>query len=262
MSAGASAGEGSAGSDPARVAELAELVRGAGSTVVLTGAGVSVPSGIPDFRSPGTGMWENVNPFEVAHIDAFHRDSERFWSFYRPRFHMLGDKQPNPAHVAIAELEAAGHIDGVITQNIDRLHRMAGSREIVEMHGSIATSSCLSCGSRYELEAVDALFADDGVAYCAECGGRVKPDVVLFGEMLDMGAIERAERLTLGADLMICVGSSLEVYPVAGLPQAVLGNGGQVALVTQGETPFDDVAMVKLDGDVAEEMRALAGALS
>ena len=94
--------------------------------MALTGAGISVPSGIPDFRSPGTGIWENVDPMEVAHIDAFHRDPARFWSFYRPRFETLGEKRPNPAHEALAELERRGLIEGVITQNIDRLHRAAG----------------------------------------------------------------------------------------------------------------------------------------
>ena len=126
--------------------------------VALTGAGVSVPSGIPDFRSPGTGLWENVDPFEVAHIDAFRRDPKRFWQFYRPRFADLGGKQPNGAHLALAELEGAGLLDAVVTQNIDRLHGKAGSERVIEVHGSIATSSCTSCSTSYELDNVGALF--------------------------------------------------------------------------------------------------------
>ena len=136
------------------VAALAELVRSAGSVVALTGAGISVPSGIPDFRSPGTGIWENVDPLEVAHIDAWRRDPERFWSFYGARFQTLGDKRPNGAHAALVELEGRGLLDAVITQNVDMLHRKAGTRELVEVHGSIASSSCLECGARYELEEV------------------------------------------------------------------------------------------------------------
>src|SRR2546421_11617889 len=160
------------------VARLAELIRDSQCTVALTGAGISVPSGIPDFRSPGTGLWENVDPMEVAHIDVFRRDPERFWSYYRPRFGMLSDKQPNAAHSALAELEARGLLEAVITQNIDRLHRKAGSRRVIEVHGTIETSSCLDCGSSYSLEAVDGLFDTGGVARCSGCSGPVKPDVV------------------------------------------------------------------------------------
>ncbi len=117
--------------------------------MALTGAGVSVPSGIPDFRTPETGLWANVDPMEVAHIDVFERDPARFWSYYRPRFQSLGDKRPNAAHEALAELERRGLIEGVITQNIDRLHRAAGSRNVVEVHGSIETSSCTRCAASY-----------------------------------------------------------------------------------------------------------------
>ena len=132
--------------------------------MVLTGAGISVPSGIPDFRSPGTGLWENVNPMEVAHIDVFKKSPDRFWRFYGDRFSSLQDKRPNAAHDAIADLESAGMLRAVITQNIDRLHRRAGSRNVVEVHGSIETSSCTCCEARYRLEDVEALFTDDGVA--------------------------------------------------------------------------------------------------
>ncbi len=245
----------------AGVARLAGLVRGSGRTVVLSGAGISVPSGIPDFRSPETGLWAKVDPMEVAHIDVFERDPERFWSYYRPRFHSLADKRPNRAHEAIAELERGGLVEAVITQNIDRLHRAAGSGEVVEVHGSIATSSCTGCGESYPLERVEALFDDGGVALCAACGGAIKPDVVLFGEMLPLDAIGRATELAEGADLMLCVGSSLVVHPVAGLPALTLEHGGRLAIVTKGETPYDDAAEVKLEGEVDEELAALAAAL-
>ena len=133
------------------VDRLAELVRDARCVVALTGAGISVPSGIPDFRSPGTGLWANVDPMEVAHIDAWRRDPERFWRFYGHRFQTLEDKEPNGAHLALVELERRGRLDAVVTQNIDMLHRKAGTRELVEVHGTIETSSCLSCGARYPL---------------------------------------------------------------------------------------------------------------
>ncbi len=245
----------------AGAARLARLIERADRAVALTGAGISVPSGIPDFRSPGSGIWENVDPMEVAHIDAFHRDPARFWSFYRPRFETLGEKRPNPAHEALAELERRGLIEGVITQNIDRLHRAAGSERVIELHGSIETSSCTFCGASYSLEEVEALFGDDGVAECRTCAGLVKPDVVLFGELLPEAAMAEAQSLAARADLMICVGSSLEVHPAAGLPQLALARGAGLAIVTMGPTPYDADAAVKLDGDVVTELGAVLEAL-
>lgn len=244
-----------------RVGRLASLIRDANSVVALTGAGISVPSGIPDFRTPGRGLWEKVDPMKVAHIDAFHRDTREFWRFYRPRFNELGDKRPNRAHNVLAELEATGRLDAVITQNIDRLHSKAGSDRVIEVHGSIATSSCTSCSASYPLENVGELFDDDGVATCACCMGKVKPDVVLFGELLPEAAMAEAQSLCAGADLLLCVGSSLEVYPVAGLPELTLASGGQIAIVTQGPTPYDGEAVVKLDGDVVAELEELVQAL-
>jgi NAD-dependent deacetylase len=243
---------------------LAALVREAGSVVALTGAGISVPSGIPDFRSPGTGLWANVDPMAVAHIDVFRREPERFWRFYGDRFHALDDRQPNGAHRALAELERRGVVDAVITQNIDRLHRAAGSQRLIEVHGTIDHASCLVCGAgsavaladvRARLEA-----AEDGVPRCA-CGAPLKPGVVLFGELLPEAAMDEASSLALGADLLLCIGSSLEVHPVAGLPELTLRAGGRLAIVTQGSTPYDRQAAVKLGGDVETELRALVEAL-
>ncbi len=242
-------------------AQLASLIREAGSVVALTGAGISVPSGIPDFRTPGKGLWEKVDPMEVAHIDAFHDDTRRFWSFYRPRFADLDEKSPNPAHLNLVELETRGRLDAIVTQNIDRLHTKAGSDRVVEVHGSIATSSCTACRASYPLETVGELFGNDGVATCACCMGKVKPDVVLFGELLPEPAIAEAQELCAAADLLLCVGSSLEVHPVAALPELTLGAGGRVAIVTQGPTPYDDEAAVKLEGDVVSELDAVLAAL-
>jgi NAD-dependent deacetylase len=242
----------------ARVERLAELLHGAECAVVLTGAGVSVPSGIPDFRTPGTGLWENVDPMEVAHIDAWRRDPDRFWGFYRDRFASLAGKEPNDAHLALAELERRGLVRAVITQNVDRLHRKAGSERVIEVHGSIEYSVCLDCRGKQSLEWV---LARDGAPECPSCVTPLKPDVVLFGELLPERAMAEAQELALEADLMVCVGSSLEVYPVAGLPAMTRGGGGRLALVTQGPTPYDAEAEVKLDGDVVEELRAVLAAL-
>jgi len=243
------------------VERLAELLGRSRRAVALTGAGVSVPSGIPDFRTPETGLWAKVDPMEVAHISVFEGDPERFWSYYRPRFQALGDKEPNRAHEALAELERRGLIEGVITQNIDRLHRAAGSENVIEVHGSIETSTCMDCGTSFGLDDVEGIFDKRGVAICTACGGPVKPDVVLFGELLPEEAMARATELAEGADLMLCVGSSLAVHPVAGLPGVTLERGGSIAIVTKGATPYDRDAELKLEGEVDEELAALVAAL-
>ena len=221
-----------------------------------------MPSGIPDFRTPGEGIWEKVDPMEVAHIDAFRRDPARFWGFYRERLRLLADVEPNAAHRALAELERQGRLDAVITQNIDTLHTKAGSERVIEVHGSIRTASCQSCGRRFPMEdVVPGLFDEDGAAVCSECGGPVKPDVVLFGEMLPAEAMAEAEALAERAELMICVGSSLEVFPVAGLPSVTLRSGGGIAVITIGPTPFDGNAVVRMDGDVVADLEAVLAAL-
>jgi len=237
-------------------ARLAQLLREAGPAVVLTGAGISVPSGIPDFRTPMTGLWANVDPMEVAHIDVWRRDPERFWAFYGQRFALLDGKEPNGAHHAIAELERRGLVAGVITQNIDGLHAAAGS-DPIEVHGSIRTASCLACGNAYSLEETRAR----GALPRCDCGAVLKPDVVLFGEFLPEKAMLRANALASTAGLLIAVGSSLEVWPVAELPADTLRAGGKLAIVTKGPTPYDREAAVKLSGDVVEELEAVLSAL-
>ncbi|MGH2831439.1 MAG: SIR2 family NAD-dependent protein deacylase, partial [Solirubrobacteraceae bacterium] len=210
-----------------------------------------------------TGLWENVDPMEVAHIDAFREDPVRFWAFYGERFATLGSKQPNGAHRTLVTLEEHGLLDGVITQNIDMLHRKAGTRELIEMHGSIERCLCSDCALQVELGQVRRRLHEepDGVPRCERCAGALKPDVVLFGECLHESSMQRAQELCLHADLLLCIGSSLEVHPVAGLPRLTRQRGGAVAIITQGPTPLDDHADVRLDGDVVEDLRALTAAL-
>jgi NAD-dependent deacetylase len=243
-------------------ARLAELIRSCQPVVALTGAGISVPSGIPDFRTPLTGLWANVDPMEVAHIDVWRRDPARFWDFYGQRFAALDGTRPNGAHLALAELERRGLLAGVITQNIDGLHSAAGTRDPIEVHGSIRAASCLSCGMRVSLAETRERMAldDEGVPRC-DCGLALKPGVVLFGEFLPADAMERAQALADGAGLMLVVGSSLEVYPVAGLPADTLSHGGRLAIVTRSATPYDGEAVVKLSGDVVDELVAVVAAI-
>jgi NAD-dependent deacetylase len=228
-------------------AMLAELIVANQPCVVLTGAGVSTESGIPDFRSP-SGVWAAYDPYEVASVDGFRRDPARVWEFYTRRLAVLADAQPNPGHRALAQLEARGLVQAVITQNVDRLHAIAGSRDVVEVHGSIASASCPRCGRREERERVRDLLP---LPRCLDCAAILKPDVVMFGEVLPAAAIERATALAQAAGLLLVVGSSLEVWPVAGLPDETLRHGGLLAIVNREPTPYDRCAALVLHGSAA-----------
>jgi NAD-dependent deacetylase len=214
---------------------LAELIEDMQPCVVLTGAGVSTESGIPDFRSP-EGIWAEYDPLEVASIDGFRIDPERVWAFYAHRLAVLAEAEPNAAHLALAELERRGLVRTVITQNVDGLHRRAGSVDVIEVHGSIETASCPACGRTETREEVELRLP---VPRCADCGAVLKPDVVMFGELLPAQAIDRATALAREAALLLVVGSSLEVWPVAGLPEETLASGGRLAIVNREPTPYD-----------------------
>jgi NAD-dependent deacetylase len=233
------------------VNELATLLHERQPCLVLTGAGISTESGIPDFRSP-TGIWAQYDPMEYATIDAFRRDPEKVWEFYALRLGVLADAEPNAGHLALAELERRGLVAAIVTQNIDGLHQKAGSREVIEVHGSIRTASCLRCGERVALER-----KPKAPSPCPACGAILKPDVVMFGELLPNAAMERALALARGAGLLLVVGSSLEVYPVAGLPDETLSAGGALAIVNRGTTPFDRLAAVRIDGGAGETLSRL-----
>ena len=200
------------------VAALAELVRTYQPCVVLTGAGISTESGIPDFRSP-TGIWAEYDPMEYATIDAFRRDPVKIWEFYALRFEVLTRAEPNGGHLALAELERRGLVASVITQNIDGLHERAGSQDVIEVHGSISNADCLECGERVPLQEVVSALRDAAAPPCPSCGAILKPGVVMFGELLPAEAMDRATELVRRAGLLLVVGSSLEVHPVAGLPR-------------------------------------------
>ena len=240
---------------------LASLIRAHQPCVVLTGAGVSTESGIPDFRS-AAGIWATYDPMEYATIEAFRRDAVKVWDFYGRRLGVLREAEPNAGHRALAALERAGLVAAVITQNIDRLHERAGSREVVEVHGSVRTSTCPGCGEQLSFGEVARLLEEAPAPPCPRCGTIVKPDIVMFGELLPPAAIERAFALAEAAALMLVVGSSLEVYPVAGLPLETLEHGGQVAILNRGPTPFDRRATLKLDAPAGEILAEVAELLA
>jgi NAD-dependent deacetylase len=243
-------------------ARLAALIRTRQPCVVLTGAGVSTESGIPDFRSP-TGIWAQYDPMEYATIQAFDADPEKVWGFYALRYRALAEAEPNDAHRALAELEARGLLRAVVTQNIDLLHERAGTRELVEVHGSIRTCVCHGCEATYGLEHV--LRSLDGSAAaprCERCGTILKPNVVMFGELLPFAAIDRAYALAREASLLLVVGSTLEVAPVSLLPWETTRAGGDVAIVNLGPTAFDGHAALRVEGKAGEVLSAVAVGLA
>ncbi len=238
--------------------KAARLLAQASFAVALTGAGISTPSGIPDFRTPGKGMWEFVDPVEVASIWAYRENPKRFYEWIRPLLKTMREARPNPAHIALARLEQADILKWIITQNIDSLHQEAGSARVLEVHGHTRTATCLSCGYQMTTERMwEAVEQGELPPPCPRCGGLVKPDVVLFGELLPEEAITRAQEAALIADVMLVVGSSLEVMPAADLPFLTRRSGGHIIIVNLGGTSADHLADVVIRGDVAEVLPRL-----
>jgi NAD-dependent deacetylase len=217
-----------------------DIIRGSRRGVVLTGAGISTPSGIPDFRSPDTGLWERFDPFEVASLSAFRYDPARFFNWMRGLALQVYRAQPNPAHLGLARLEQAGYIQTVVTQNIDTLHQRAGSKNVLEVHGSMGSLTCVRCYHQVSSDGYVESFLDRGeIPYCSGCGGVLKPDLVLFGEQLPARTWLKAQEACKTCDVMIVAGSSLEVLPVAGLPMRALENGAHLILINHTQTYLD-----------------------
>jgi len=230
----------------------ADIIRGSQYAVALTGAGISTPSGIPDFRSPTSGLWERYDPFEVASLDAFRYHPEKFYSWMRPLARNIHLALPNPAHIALARLQESGYLKAIITQNIDGLHQRAGSPKVLEVHGSLQTLTCVGCyRQRDAAEFVEAYIERGEIPICPHCKSVLKPDVVLFGEQLPARTWLQAKERINHCDLMIVAGSSLEVLPVAGLPMRAVENGAHLIIINQSETYIDLRADVVLTEDVA-----------
>jgi NAD-dependent deacetylase len=246
----------------ASLSHAARLLEQARLAIALTGAGISTPSGIPDFRSPASGLWAAADPLVVASLDGFRRDPRAFYDWIRPLARQMLAAQPNAAHYALADLEARGMLAAVITQNIDLLHGRAGSRRVLELHGHIRVATCLQCGAARPGEPLLRRFVADGQPpLCPDCGGVLKPNVVLFGEELPLVDYEEARRLARRCDLMLVAGSSLEVWPVNELPRLARAAGARLVIVNRESTPLDGEAEVLLRADVAEALPALAALL-
>jgi NAD-dependent deacetylase len=225
----------------------------------LTGAGISTPSGIPDFRSEHSGLWKNVDPLEVASIWSFHESPDRFYQWLRPVLAKTMTARPNGAHHALARLEAAGRLAGVVTQNIDSLHQAAGSKCVCQLHGHLRTATCLGCGAQVDGSAlIRAVLAGQPAPRCSGCGELLKLDVVLFGEPLPYAMLSRAQEEALTCDLMLIVGTSLEVMPAADLPLLARRRGARLVLINLSPTPLDAEMDVIIRADVVGALEALA----
>lgn len=230
-----------------------EIIRSSKNGVVLTGAGISTPSGIPDFRSTDSGLWEHTNPMEVASLSAFRYHPEKFFAWMRPLVEKFTLAQPNPAHLGLARLQNAGFIQTIVTQNIDGLHQKAGSTNVLEVHGGLETLTCIGCYQKFPADGFVAVYLQSGsMPCCPKCGKLLKPDLVLFGEQLPVRTWLRAQEACKKCDLMIVAGSSLEVLPVAGLPMRALENGAHLLVINQSHTYLDVRADVVFHEDLAE----------
>jgi NAD-dependent deacetylase len=238
---------------------VVELLCKAKHAVVLTGAGISTPSGIPDFRSEGTGLWSRDEPMEVASLSTFRTDPERFFVWFRPLANLIVNAKPNLAHIALANLEKAKRIHSIITQNIDALHQKAGSKNVIETHGTCRTLSCTQCFHQAEAEDYLKAFVVQGkLPHCSKCGSLMKPNVILFGEQLPQQAWYDAQRESRQCDLMLVAGSSLEVLPVAGLPMQAIDRGAHLVIMNNSVTYINVRADVVIKEDVADVLPVIA----
>ena len=242
----------SPGTTTSALEAAAELFRNAKRVVVLTGAGISTPSGIPDFRSEGTGLWSSDEPMAVASLGTFRSHPEKFFNWFRPLAGQIFNALPNPAHQALADLAVSDRELVIVTQNIDGLHQKAGSKHVVEMHGTLNTLSCTNCFKKFDAGDHLQAFIEHGVIpLCANCNGTLKPDVILFGEQLPQTAWIEAQNAARQCDLMVVAGSSLEVLPVAGLPVQAVDRGAHLIVINNTPTYIDIRADVVIMDDVA-----------
>jgi NAD-dependent deacetylase len=243
----------------AAIEDAAVLIRNAERGVVLTGAGISTPSGIPDFRSEGSGLWSRDEPMDVASLSTFRTAPERFFHWFQPLASQIFSALPNRAHAALAEFERSGHVQTIITQNIDALHQKAGSKNVVEMHGTLRTVSCTNCFQKFESAPfLQPYIATGRIPRCLSCNGILKPDVILFGEQLPQSAWYEAQRAARQCDLMVIAGSSLEVLPVARLPMQALDRGAHLIIINNTPTYLNVRADVVIMDDVATTLPEIA----
>lgn len=219
--------------------------------LAFTGAGISVPSGIPDFRSPG-GLWSKYDPMQVATAQALIQNPRGVWEFMLETLHILDNAEPNPAHLALARLEQKGLLQGIITQNIDNLHQRAGSAQVVEYHGNFQRFYCSKCSMQTSLQEIRTLAQKHIPVLCSRCQGLVRPDVVFFGESIPFEAQTMSTKLIQATDLLLVAGTSGEVAPANMLPRQVKMQGGQVIEINLGRTYYTETSDIRLDAPVQD----------
>lgn len=237
------------------------LLADAQHVVALTGAGISTPSGIPDFRSPDSGLWQNADPFEVASIYSFRRRPQDFYDWIQPLTKLTLNAVPNPAHIALAQLEQGDRLRCIITQNVDMLHSKAGSSTVYEVHGHFREMTCLRCYTVYPSLTYLGAFVDKGqIPYCDACGGILKPNVILIGEQLPVRVLNEAKKQARQCDLMMVVGSSLEMAPAGDLPVLAVETGARLIIINLESTHLDHLADVIISADAVDVLPRLASA--
>jgi NAD-dependent deacetylase len=247
--------------DDEGINRAAGLLLAARHAVAFTGAGISTPSGIPDFRSPESGLWTKHDPMVVASIHTFRLEPSIFYEWMRPTARLFAQARPNAAHLALAELEELGLLGAVITQNIDNLHQQAGSRRVLELHGHLREAVCIRCHRTVPAEGKLSEYMLSGqVPYCEVCGGALKPAAVLMGEPLPADVFSEAEREIQACDVMLVAGSSLTVVPAATLPLVACRRGAKLIIVNLQETAVDSVAAAVIHEDVAEALPRIVSA--
>jgi NAD-dependent deacetylase len=245
----------------ALIDQAIEILKASRRAVALTGAGISTPSGIPDYRSPKSGLWETIDMVEVATIAAFRKRPQAFYEWLRPLAGLIMEARPNPAHLALAHLERYGPLRAIVTQNIDLLHSKAGSQNIFEIHGHLREVVCLACHGVADAAPLLENFLKEGILpYCPRCHHIMKPNVVLFGELLPYRTIGEAKLHARSCDLMVVAGSSLEVSPASELPLLAKEAGARLIMINYSETGLDHLADVVIRADVAEVLPCLAAA--
>jgi NAD-dependent deacetylase len=226
------------------------MIKQSNFVVALTGAGISTESGIPDFRGPD-GLWKRYDPMKVATIDAFMSDPSAYWQRALERKSLV-EAKPNRGHLALAELERIGKLKAVITQNVDGLHQKAGCSYVIELHGSAYTAHCLNCGRKYLRVDILKRVEEGELPPTCECGGIIKPDVILFGEPLPKDALEGAMQQSSMCDLMLVLGTSLTVYPAAHMPDIAKQNGAKIIIVNMEPTERDFLGDIVILGRTGE----------
>ncbi len=244
-----------------KLAILAQLIIDSNNIVALTGAGMSTESGIVDFRSPGTGLWEKVDPYEFASINTYMANTSKNLEFMLEIGRTIFRARPNRGHKALTKLQKIGKLRGVLTQNIDRLHHKAHTKNIVEFHGNAYEAKCMSCGQIYEITTmVNQVIKGQSTPSCEKCSGLLKPNTIFFGEPLESETLQAADEMISKCNLLLILGSSLVVYPVAFYPQKILSKGAKLAIINIQETDMDSAAEVVIHekiGDVLPKVISL-----